>query len=793
MPTNIDNNREFSVFQNATNPKPIGQITLDELYGVIKGGDHPLLPDVKGKVENYRQKMGLLSKGNDAVKNLKRSLPAVALAGIFKARKNGAMVEGGRSGYMVLDVDNLDGAEEIEKVAQIFKSEPSTTMVFVSPSNNGLKVIVDVGVDIPIKTSGEVLKHYYKVRGVELDDTFDEARLCFLSYDPDVYYRRSTEPFNVKDEMMEMMKDVAKKKGKGPRKGGNSERALVKHLIERVGNIGEGERVNTLCSVMGKVVGRHQLNEEVARRVVWEVNLACCEPPLEEDDFNNRVGGGARRFVENDEEKGARFIPEGGEAELEEGRWLVNPKDSQAIAKDILNREFAEEVGGKEYSTIFHTPGLGIVIYTDEGWKVCSKIHLANLVRGILPRGWVAQTDKEGITTYSRCTVTRALKDAVVDAIIELSNREEPPEDCQFIDRPDELNVNLLPLKNCVVDLASLNDEGEVNTLQYTSKFYTVGRTSYDYDPDAQCPTWEAFLESIWGDDRESIDVLEEWMAYSLTQNKDFEAILVCIGPPRSGKGVISTVMGNLGGKEYVNSFDFQSLEGAFGLANFIGKRSSIAPDVVQGGESIKNKLLSISGNDDLEVNIKYRGAQRHNLKTKVSIFTNRPLSFKDSSGSMADRYVTLTTKRSFKGQEDTTLKRRLGEESSGVLNRLIVAYKRLLKRGRFIQTKSGQAIQDLMRETSSPVGEFLDNCCEFGEDYSVTAGEFFHAYQDWHYEIHHNSSRPLGRNTFLKELVSCGRGINTERKKIAGKVMRLVTGVKLAPSTEDDGAELDF
>ena len=67
-------------------------------------------------------------------------------------------------------------------------------------------------------------------------------------------------------------------------------------------------------------------------------------------------------------------------------------------------------------------------------------------------------------------------------------------------------------------------------------------------------------------------------------------------------------------------------------------------------------RLLSITGEDMLTVDRKYREPWTGKLPTRFVILTNELPKFRDSSGAIANRMFILRMTESFLGREDRTL-----------------------------------------------------------------------------------------------------------------------------------------
>jgi putative DNA primase/helicase len=78
---------------------------------------------------------------------------------------------------------------------------------------------------------------------------------------------------------------------------------------------------------------------------------------------------------------------------------------------------------------------------------------------------------------------------------------------------------------------------------------------------------------------------------------------------------------------------------------------------------------------------------------------------FKDVSGALKGRIMPLSTSRSFYGEENQTLTEELIDELPGILNWAIKGWRKLKKRGRFVQPK-----QNIVRSNGKCNPEFADS-----------------------------------------------------------------------------------
>lgn len=126
--------------------------------------------------------------------NAKRKLSAFTISATFKEKRNKESVYS-YSGLLHLDYDKLDNVQELK--AKVINM-PLTYSAFISPSGRGLKVLVKSNNDLSTHTFAfNALRDYYDgIVGVSSDKSVkDVTRLCFVSYDSDLYLNEDAEVF----------------------------------------------------------------------------------------------------------------------------------------------------------------------------------------------------------------------------------------------------------------------------------------------------------------------------------------------------------------------------------------------------------------------------------------------------------------------------------------------------------------------------------------------------------------------------------------------------------------------
>lgn len=122
----------------------------------------------------------------DRASDLKRRLPGVLFCGTFNKRRSSELIEA--SGMICMD---FDGVENAASIIDRLRDDLYIIAAFVSPSGNGLKVILAIPQDPEnhLRAFQAAKAYMYDMYGIEADDSGkDIARLCFLSMDSEAHY-----------------------------------------------------------------------------------------------------------------------------------------------------------------------------------------------------------------------------------------------------------------------------------------------------------------------------------------------------------------------------------------------------------------------------------------------------------------------------------------------------------------------------------------------------------------------------------------------------------------------------
>lgn len=318
----------------------------------------------------------------------------------------------------------------------------------------------------------------------------------------------------------------------------------------------------------------------------------------------------------------------------------------------------------------------------------------------------------------------------VLDAVLGLVH--QPADRCAgtwLDDRAD--TTRYVPCLNGLVDVVT----GDLHP--HDRAYFNRHVLPTEYDPAAPPPTeWLKFLHGAFDDDTQSVELLAEWFGYVVSGRCDLHKMLALIGASRSGKGVIMRTLGLLVGKRNSAGISLSDLATNFGLQTAINATSVTIGDARDtGGRDIKRvveTLLSITGQDEIQVDRKNRTPWSGTLGARITMASNEVPAFVDASTAIGSRMLFLHLPNGHVGREDRELESRIGAELGGVLRWALEGLTRLTARGKFISPDRSAGIVAQFESAASPISEWLDECADTGIEHQVEQQEAYNCYRAW-------------------------------------------------------------
>ena len=160
-----------------------------QLYSFLASAKHA------GKVAELRAAVAA-GLDDDAIKALKKSLPACTVSGLFTERSASGLVE--HSGFMAIDIDKKDNMH-LTNFADV-KSElcklKQVAYCGLSCSGRGYFALIRLAYPDKHRAQFDALQSIFASWGLTIDNACkDVCRLRFYSYDAEAYFNLNAEPF----------------------------------------------------------------------------------------------------------------------------------------------------------------------------------------------------------------------------------------------------------------------------------------------------------------------------------------------------------------------------------------------------------------------------------------------------------------------------------------------------------------------------------------------------------------------------------------------------------------------
>ncbi|CAM2966615.1 BT4734/BF3469 family protein [Vibrio rarus] len=202
----MQQNYKITLYENPFDTTPIRVITLHELVNTLK---HDL--ELKRRIDAYREAPASVPGFRiNPKKDLKSNLPAFSV-GEFTQRRNDCLV-GDAGAVMIFDYDGIKDVANSRKLLHTASNLiESLTLGFVSPSG-GLKLICKTSLrtrcnDTYNECYALLREHIEEQLDIELDScTCDISRMCYLSFDDELYFNSAADEYVFDDEFITRLK-----------------------------------------------------------------------------------------------------------------------------------------------------------------------------------------------------------------------------------------------------------------------------------------------------------------------------------------------------------------------------------------------------------------------------------------------------------------------------------------------------------------------------------------------------------------------------------------------------------
>ena len=284
----------------------------------------------------------------------------------------------------------------------------------------------------------------------------------------------------------------------------------------------------------------------------------------------------------------------------------------------------------------------------------------------------------------------------------------------------------------------------------HTARWFDTIKIPYDYNPDAVCLRWIAFLDEVLEGDVERIKLLQQWMGYLLTPDTSRQKFMICAGQGGNGKGVVFSVLTDLLGRDNCSHIPLERFGERFALGATINKLANICGDAAEITKVAEGVLKSYTGEDSMTFERKYRDPITVRPTARLMFSCNRLPFLGDKTQGVWRRLLLMPFQYSVPDSKvNRHLADELRQELPGIFLWAVEGLRSLQSEGDFVQPSICKIATTEYQQDCDPALEFLADYYRSDEFGSVDCGQVYQKYVEWCGQngYHPANSRNFGKS----------------------------------------------
>lgn len=312
----------------------------------------------------------------------------------------------------------------------------------------------------------------------------------------------------------------------------------------------------------------------------------------------------------------------------------------------------------------------------------------------------------------------------------------------------------LINLANGILDLK------KNKLIPHSRDYFFKYKLPHKYDPKAECPKFKQFLEYIFEDDPECIDVTGELFGYCLLGGPQFlHKSFVLYGSGRNGKSTWLDILYALLGEKNVASVSLANLVKPFSVVNLDGKLANIVEETPNDKINAEAFKTATSGGS---LTASHKGKPEYEIRCNARFLfaTNKMPNFSETTVGLKERLYFLRFGKFIpEGQRDHGLKPYIIQnEMSGIINLALAGLRDLMARGHLKPLRChNEVLEEFKIESDSVYDWYTERVTiDRTRDVPTTTQKMYDDYKDY---CSTTGRKAVSMISFSMRFMSCVKG----------------------------------
>lgn len=303
-----------------------------------------------------------------------------------------------------------------------------------------------------------------------------------------------------------------------------------------------------------------------------------------------------------------------------------------------------------------------------------------------------------------------------------------------MVARPDWFDKDpmLLNCKNGTLDLRT----GKLEP--HAQAYHITHLVPFDYDPDAGCPTWTAFLDRVFVGDKDLISFIRRAMGYSLTGRDDEQCLFFLYGMGNNGKTKFANVLEELLG-DYAKKTRAETLLTKHNtdsvpndVAALAGARLVITAELPEGRRLNEGLAKDLTGTDTMSARFLHKEFFSFKTQFKLWMYGNHKPTIRGTDEGIWRRIRLVPFDVVIpKAERDPHIGDKLHAEMPGILAWTMAGCLAWQGQGLGAAVRVDEATAKYRAEQDE-LGAFINDCCVLLPSAKVRASALYEAYSKW-------------------------------------------------------------